>query len=873
MLMVILVVLVPLILLQVGIYFAWYDARQTEVVSDNLMFARVVARTFETYASDIGRHELSIGLVLTGSQAYSRQQIAGILEENARRKEHRAVRDYCWYGPDGGLIASSAPPYAESSIAGEPYFRDIAENGKNLGLGDLVLNSQSGPETFTIARAVRDGKGALQGVVLASVDPAELRSLPIAIEQSEQENWFFGIFDRKGMVVYLRPEGKVAQRDWSKDDPLLIQCLNSGHETHGIGKLPIDATDRYIARAPIGGLGWAAGASRPVSTVMAPIHRALWLAVGLNAGVVVLSVLGAMLLSRTVTRAVARLGEHAQAIGGGQFDHQTRIPDIEEFGRLAEAFNRMGADLGIAQEQQRKAYAELEQRVQERTATLAEQSRYMEAFFRHSLTPLVFLDPKFNFIRVNEAYAKACQKGVADFPGHNHFEFYPSAENQAIFEEVMRTKRPYVAVAKPFSFPDHPEWGVTYWDWTLTPILDAGGEVEFLVFSLQDVTERVKAAEEVRQASLYARSLIEASLDPLVTISPEGKITDVNTATEQVTGVARAKLIGSDFSDYFTEPDKARAGYRKVLTDGFVTDYSLTIRHKSGKLTDVLYNATVYKNEAGQVQGVFAAARDITEKKKVEEELARHRLHLEELAEERTEELKKAMAELTRSNEELGQFAYVASHDLQEPLRMVSGHIQLLARRYRGKLDSDADEFIGFAVDGVTRMQQLIVDLLAYSRVGTRGKPFGPVDMEEVLADATKDLSKAIEDSGAAVTHDPLPKVHGDATQLTQLMQNLVGNAIKFRSDRPAKVHVSACQNGGGWMFSVRDNGIGMEAQYLDRIFVIFQRLHTRDKYPGTGIGLAICKKIVERHGGRVWAESTFGEGSTFYFTLSAQEK
>jgi light-regulated signal transduction histidine kinase (bacteriophytochrome) len=337
--------------------------------------------------------------------------------------------------------------------------------------------------------------------------------------------------------------------------------------------------------------------------------------------------------------------------------------------------------------------------------------------------------------------------------------------------------------------------------------------------------------------------------------------------------VARAKLIGSDYSDYFIEPDKANAGYRKVLADGFVMDYPLTIRHESGRLTDVLYNATVYKNEAGEVQGVFAAARDITEKKKAEEELTRHRLHLEELVEERTGELQRAMEDLKRSNEELGQFAYVASHDLQEPLRMVTGHVQLLARRYKGKLDADAEEFIGFAVDGVTRMQQLIVDLLAYSRVGTKGKPFATVDMEAVLGDAMTDLSRAIEESGAAVTHDPLPKVQGDATQLTQLMQNLIGNAIKFRSERRPEVHVSACDDDGRVLFSVKDNGIGMESQYLDRIFIIFQRLHTRDKYPGTGIGLAICKKIVERHGGRVWVESSLGEGSTFFFRLNQEEK
>lgn len=256
-------------------------------------------------------------------------------------------------------------------------------------------------------------------------------------------------------------------------------------------------------------------------------------------------------------------------------------------------------------------------------------------------------------------------------------------------------------------------------------------------------------------------------------------------------------------------------------------------------------------------------------------ELAQLGEHFNEMARRlhaRQEEIDRVVEELRRSNRELEQFAYVASHDLQEPLRVITSYMQLIQARYEGRLDTDADEFIGFIVDAVDRMKQLIADLLEYSRVGMRGRPFEPTNMADVLGHVKANLATLIRETGARITCGKMPTVLADGTQMGQLLQNLVANALKFRRGQPPTVHFSACIEHGRWQFSVADNGIGIELQYRDQIFAIFQRLHTRDKYPGTGIGLAICRRIIERHGGAIWVDSQPGAGSTFRFTLGTEE-
>jgi signal transduction histidine kinase len=394
-----------------------------------------------------------------------------------------------------------------------------------------------------------------------------------------------------------------------------------------------------------------------------------------------------------------------------------------------------------------------------------------------------------------------------------------------------------------------------------SPISTPSGEIIGVLVLANEITERRRVEEAWRQSETRYRSLFENMLEgfaycrmlfehdqPLDFVYLE-----VNGAFEQLTGLSN--VVGRKVTDVIpgireSDPELFEI-YGRVVKTGRPERIEIYLNSLG-----IWFAMSVYCPEEEHFAAVFHS---LTGRKRAEAELSQR------------------AAELARSNADLEQFAYIASHDLQEPLRMVSSYTQLLARRYKGKLGADADDFIAFAVDGANRMQALINDLLAYSRLGTRGKPFAATSCETVLAHVLNNMTIAIQESGCVVTHDPLPTVRADEVQIKQLLQNLIGNAIKFRGQEPPHIQVSAKLQSAGrvgtrpvWLFFVRDNGIGVDPQHFERIFIIFQRLHGAGEYPGSGMGLAICKKIVERHGGRIWVESAAGHGSTFYFTLPA---
>jgi PAS domain S-box-containing protein len=914
----------------------------------------------------------------------------------------------------------------------KPIYDENGRVSELLAVGTDITKQKQAEEITSRQNAVLDGINKILNAALTCETEEQLGSICLTVAEGVTQSKF-------GFVGEVNADGKlddiaISDPGWSSCKMLIpeghtgYRIAPSGFAIHGIYSRVISEGKGFFTNDP---------QSHPDSIGFPEGHPALK------------AFLGVPLIYKNETIGMVAVGNRQ----GGY--HREQLESLETLATaIAQAFMQHKAELEV-----RQSRDELEVRVKERTAQLdrtvsqlqrqvkqriqAEQTATAE---RQRFNDVLETLPAYICLLTPDYYMPFANKVFRDL-----FGYYPDKKcYEFLFNrpEPCENSETYKVLEN--NEPQHWEWtGPNGRDYDIYdfPFKDTDGSQLILEMGI-DVTERKRAEAAVQAASRYARGLLEASLDPLVTISQEGKITDVNEATIRVTGVSREQLVGTDFSNYFTEAAKAEEGYQRVFAKGFVTDYPLTIRHRDGHLTDVLYNATVYKNTQGEVVGVFAAARDVTEKKLAEErqgttnsllelyarktsrkdylnaavdvirnwsgcsrvgirikddkdnipyesfvgfendfvamenplnlnkdsclcirailqkpisndkalltpggsfysndsrafvkklspeqakdyrgqcmkhgfqaigiipiryrgdvlgaihiadtekdmvpfaniqfiestiaplvgeainrfnaeaELEKYRLHLEDLVKQRTEEL-------ARSNKDLEQFAYVASHDLQEPLRAVSGFVSLLEHQLQESLNAKTKEYMNFTVDGVTRMQSLINGLLEYSRIDTRGKPPESTDSGKSLADAILSLQASIKETGAKITSDKLPTINIDPVQLSQLFQNLISNAIKFRSDLRPEIHVGADHQNNAWRFAVKDNGIGIEPQYAERIFMIFQRLHTRKKYPGTGIGLSLCKKIVERHGGKIWVESEPGKGSTFYFTVPDME-
>ena len=493
-------------------------------------------------------------------------------------------------------------------------------------------------------------------------------------------------------------------------------------------------------------------------------------------------------------------------------------------------------------------------RLEASEALARQRLRELEAVYDSAPVGLCVLDRDLRFVRLNRRFAEINGVPVEAHLGRTPFEIVPDLGDQAeaALRRVLETGETVELEVKGET-PADP--GVArYWDERWLPVRDEAGAIAGVSISAVEVTERKRAEAALQESAATYRDLFMNDITGDFVAGADGRILDCNPAFARLFGFASVEeALASSIVGTYASPADRDTLLERIRKEGRIVNDERFRRRLDGTPVHVVENILGIFDQDGTLVRTQGYIIDDTQRHRAE-------AALREYAE-----------DLRRSNEDLERFAYVSSHDLQEPLRSIVSFSQLLEKRYRGQLGQDADEYIDFIVEGGTRMQTLIQDLLAYSRVNTARQEPRPTDAEAVMAGVERALDGQLGEAGATLTHDPLPRVLADPLQLEQVFANLVSNAVKFRKpDEPLRIHISARRLDGVWEFSVRDNGIGIEAEYFEKIFVIFQRLHTREAYPGTGIGLAIVKRIIDRHGGAVRVESTPGEGSTFLFTLPA---
>ena len=573
----------------------------------------------------------------------------------------------------------------------------------------------------------------------------------------------------------------------------------------------------------------------------------------LYAGIVCLVLFGSLLaalglssvLQRLISQPVLNLVNTTQSISATK-DYSLRASsqNSDELGLLVDSFNTMLAQIQSSQAELKTTKQQLQDMIDNSTAVICAKS----------------MDGKYLF--VNRQFERVLNLRNDDVVGKTFYDFFPRDTADALTatdKRAMNSTRP-MSFEETIPLPD----GVHTYISAKFMLRDAAGNPYAICNIATDITERKRAEAAVRDSEAMFRTLSENAPIGIFRTNAAGSVVYVNPYMLKLTGFGTVELFDHGWQRLVHPEDVERvvreAERTRAEKQVFDQEYRYVVR--SGAVLWVRVLAAPILDESGNLLSLVGIVIDVTDRKKALEEIHVLNVELEKRVEDRTREL-------VRSNKDLEAFAYIASHDLQEPLRTVAGCTELLEQRYRGQLDGDAHKLIDFTIDGVARMKSLIDDLLSYSRLGTVARTFHAANISAIVDQALQNLQTAVAEASAKIERDPLPTVQGDPMQLAQLFQNLIGNALKYRGDRPARVHISAAQRDGEWIFSIRDHGIGIDPKYHERVFQIFQRLHGRE-LPGTGVGLAICKRIVEQHGGRIWVESQAGEGATFFVALPA---
>ncbi len=596
-----------------------------------------------------------------------------------------------------------------------------------------------------------------------------------------------------------------------------------------------------------------------------------------------------LLFSRKITSPIVKLRDAAKNVASGNTDTtQLDISGSDEVSELCQTFNEMIEKVETSKQEYKDANTKLQ--------------AVLETVGEGILT----LDVEGNILNVNKECENIWGYTKDEMMGENLIKLLPNVNHQLHGENIDHYNEVTISylLNERLVLEGQKKSGTLFPVEVLFNKMTVQDEKYFSV-AARDITETVRqenekkeAVEALREREELYRIVLESLSEGLLITDTEDKVIYSNSSIKEITGYDPNEVIG-DYAYKFIAPESEWSKFEERMQnrmEGKTEVYEEQPIRRDGARLWIRVSAAPLKNTKGEIIGTVAAVTDVTEKKKTDEEIEKYKNHLEELVDSRTKELsntnellenevqqrKKIQEkqqfllkrlegmnqELERSNQELEQFAYVASHDLREPLRMISSYIQLFEQKYKDMLDENGIEFIHYIVDGSKRMHELINALLEYSRVGNRDKVLKTVDCNDILSTVKRNLQIAIEEHDARIEYNGLPKIKADQMQLVRLFQNLINNAIKFRGDEPPVIKVQAKERDYDWLFSVSDNGIGIDEEHFKKVFLIFQRLHIRSQYGGTGIGLAVCKKIIERHGGKIWVESEEQKGSTFYFTI-----
>jgi PAS domain S-box-containing protein len=769
--------------------------------------------------------------------------------------EHSSVFQYVMLLDKDGWIVALEPHELKDTLlrkdlVNTSWYKKLVSTGQTV-ISDLNISPVTQRPSVVVATPVFDSAGVMTGIWAGGLNLGKLSQLGSATLAASIMQRYGYVTDSRGLIIAHQaiPTYVEDQTDFSSTPP--VKAALSGKRGTMNYVSTIDGIERLGAYLQIPGTNWTVVYVVPVSIAFEPINKLTLYLAGLGLLMIILMGLAALLISRQITRPIERLAVAAAKVGAGDLGQRVRVESSDEIGQLGTTFNTMATSLQATTLERDRAEAE-----KLRAEAVVSATRTARDMIENMSDPVILAGPDGKIVGFNQA--------TTDLWGYGE-EIIGTLPTILVVEREASTVFGVIKDALEKGYARNVQHTALTKDKREVPILlsvvmlkDIEGKPINIVAVIRDISE-IKQTEAALNESLERFRVASGAVSDLVWEWDilSGKLEwygDIDARLGYNQGEfprtidAWGKLIHPD--DYA----RVDATLTRHLERNEPYSAEYRIIRKDGGLLYWYDSGTALRDNSGKPHKMIGAVSDVTGRKLVEVQL------------------NEALVDLQRSNSELEQFAYVASHDLQEPLRMVSSYVQLVEKHYKDKLDEDARDYINFAVAGARRMQNLINDLLEFSRAGTRGKPFKPMASSEALNTALNNLEIAISESSAAITHGKLPLIIGDEGQIVQVFQNLIGNAIKFHGNVTPRIDISAEKKPGEWVFSVKDNGIGIDPQFFDLIFIVFQQLQ-REEYHGTGIGLAVTKKIVQRHGGRIWVESQPDKGSTFYFTIPDREK